>query len=123
MEQVGAFGGRVALREPGTHSIRHGIDLQYFCNLLQSSNTFAHIGRIIDLYISALTLLGWFVCSTLSSPASAQVAEENTNRDAPGASSPASHSSTSGQEGTGSASEQSTPEDLLASKLVVEIRR
>ena len=98
---------------PSNRSIRHRIGLQYFCNLQHSSNAFGNIRRIIDLYLGALTLLGWLVFSALGSPAAAQAAEENTNRDAQDVSAPASpQSPASRQEGTGPASEQSTPEDF-----------
>jgi hypothetical protein len=97
---------------PRNGSIRRRIDLKYFYILQHSSNTFGNNRRIIDLYLSALTLLGWLVFATLGSPAAAQVLEENTNRDARDAGTPASQPPTSGQEGTGAASEQITPEDF-----------
>jgi hypothetical protein len=97
---------------PSNRSIRHRIELQCFCNPKHSSNTFGNIGRITDLSLGALTLLAWLVFSTLGSPAAAQVVEEKANRDAQGASSPASQPPASGPEETGPASEQSTLEDF-----------
>jgi high affinity Mn2+ porin len=97
---------------PSNCRIRHRIDPQYFYNLRHSSNTFGNISRLIDLYLAALTLLGWLVFSALASPAAAQVVEGKANRDSQDAVPASPQSPASGQEGTGPASEQSTPDDF-----------
>jgi hypothetical protein len=82
---------------PSNRSIRHRVDPQYFYNLRHSSNTFGNIRRIIDLYLAALTLLGWLVFSALASPAAAQVVEGKANRDSQDAVPASSQSPASGQ--------------------------